>query len=159
MAAMTVALPPAARRVREGVLAAVRAAGEHDRDALHEQVTLLAAAAPQQVRGLLHVIVLGLMEDAHPDGLDADDVRALLDALLKDTAPWLPNLDPHAVVLVLSGVLSVQEDDAPPMDYSALLAACAVLVAHLLVDSPLPLADLLDQAFGELHRAQTMELP
>ncbi len=154
-----VALPAAARRVRAAIEASVSAVSRQDAAALAEQVQQLGAADPEPVRALLHVVVLGLLERAHPDGLDADDVRALLDALLSDTAAWLPELDPHAVVLVLSGVLSVHEDDTLPMDYAALLTACAVLVGNLLALVRLAVADVLDEAFAELHRAQTMELP
>ena len=156
---MTLRLPAAARRVHDAVTGAVAGATALDAGAVDEHVRRLGLADTDQVHAVLHELVLRLLERSHPDGLDADSVRELLDGVLQETAAWLPDLDPHALVLVLGGALSALEEGTPPAEHHALLMACVVLVAHLLAVLEEPLAPSLDAAFAELHRAQTVELP
>jgi len=152
-------LPPAGRALARAVTGAVTGAAAQDRDGLREATGTLAAADEHVVREVLSALVLHLLEQTNPDGLDADSVRDLLEEVLREAAGWLPELDPHAVVLVLGGALAVHEEDESVADWSGLLLACALVVARLLERGGVPLAPELDRALGELRRAQTVELP
>jgi hypothetical protein len=152
-----VTLPYAGRALGRAVTAAVTGAVASDGPALREAVGSLVAADPHVVRSVLSTLVLRLLEQSAPDGLDAESVRGLLVAVLTDATGWLPELDPHAVVLVLGGALQVAEEDAPPAEWTALLTASALVVAQLLAGQPV--GPELDVAFGELRREQTVELP
>jgi len=153
------ALPPAGRALARTVTEAVVAAAGQDRDGLRAATGTLAAGDEHVVREVLSALVLQLLEQTNPDGLDADSVRDLLEEVLREAAPWLDELDPHAVVLVLGGALAVHEEDESAADWSGLLLACALVVARLLDRAGAPLAPALDAALGELRRAQTVELP
>lgn len=152
-------LPPAGRAIRDAVTDAVAASAAKDPAALREACGRLRAGDEIQVREVLHGLTLGLIEQAFPDGLDAEDVRGLLAEVVRSAAAWLPDLDAHAVILVLAGALSVHEDEAPRVDADALPLACALAVDHLLHRLRLPLGPELTRAFDELRRAQTMEMP
>jgi len=156
---MSTPLPPAGRALARAVTEAVTGASGQDRDRLRDAITTLAGAEEHVVREVLSALVLHLLEQTNPDGLDADSVRDLLAEVLREAAGWLPELDPHAVVLVLSGALAVHEQDESAADWSGLLLACALVVARLLERGGVPLAPELDGALGELRRAQTVELP
>ncbi|MGF7236589.1 MAG: hypothetical protein ACQSGP_16755, partial [Frankia sp.] len=110
-------------------------------------------------RDVLHVLTLGLVEQAFPDGVDADDIRALLADVLRPAVAWLPDLDSHSVVLVLAGTLSVLDPDAPPGEPEALPIAYALAISHLLRVLDLPLEPELARAFDKIRTSQTMELP
>lgn len=156
---MPAPLPASGVAIRRAVVTAVAAAGAHDGPGLAAAVALLAAADDGQVRGVLHELVLRLVEQAHPDGLDADDARALLDRVTAYAAGGPGEVDAYAVALVLGGALAVHEDDAPPAPVPSLLTAAVLTVERLLAALALPLGPELDAAFAELRRAQTMELP
>ena len=156
---MSTSLPPSGRALVRTVTEAVTSAAGQDRDGLRDATGTLAAADEHVVREVLSSLVLRLLEQTNPDGLDADSVRDLLAEVLREAAGWLPELDPHAVVLVLGGALAVHEQDESAADWSGLLLACALVVSRLLDRSGGPLGPELDGALGELRRAQTVELP
>ena len=88
-------LPVAARPIAAAANAAIAAAREHDGEALAETVADLAALDPAQVNLILGTAVRLLLEDTHPDGLDGDDVRTVLEHCVRAAAGWQPEVDPH----------------------------------------------------------------
>lgn len=158
---MTVAgLPPAARSVHRAITALVASAEAQDVAALREACAQLRDCDEVQVRDVQQALVLGLVEQAFPDGLDADDVRGLLSDVIRSAVAWLPDLDPDAVALVLTGTLSVHEAGAPtPTGPDALPTGCALVVRHLLHQLDASLEPELTRTFDELRTAQTMEMP
>ncbi|WP_018504803.1 hypothetical protein [Parafrankia discariae] len=152
-------LPPSGRAISREVTAAVAAVTARDPDALREACSRLRTVDELQVRDVLHGLTLGLIEQAFPDGLDAADLRALLADVLRSAAAWLPGLDAYPVAVVLTGVLSVHEEDGPPVDAEVLPIACSAVVSDLIRRLGVPLDAELARVFDELRRAQTMELP
>jgi hypothetical protein len=152
-------LPPSGRAIERAVTAAVQAAQGQDAPALTEAAERLLACDEAQLRLVLQRLVLSLVEQAHPDGLDADDIRAVLAGVVRGALPWLPDLDPHAVVLVLAGTLSVTDEETPAVDPRQLGLACSLTVADLLRRLGRPLAPALAAAFADLEQTQAAELP
>jgi hypothetical protein len=146
-------LPPPARPIAAAADAAVAAAREHDAAALDDAAAGLAKLDAAQVGLVLGTAVRLMLEERHPDGLDADDVRAVLEHCVRTAVPWCPDVDPHVVLLLLAGALGVQEEDGTPPPAPAVLARHAALL----------LADLrgwrsmrehLTRALEEIERAQ-----
>jgi hypothetical protein len=74
-----------------------------------------------------------LLEQTHPDGLDGDTVRAVLEHCVRGARDWQPGVDPHVVLLLLAGALGVtEEDDAPPPQPEIIARHAALLLADLL---------------------------
>jgi len=146
-------LPAPARPIAAAADAAVAAATARDREALTEAVSVLAAQDPPQTGLILGTAVRLLLEDTHPDGLDGDDVRAVLEQCVRSAAEWQPDVDPHVVLLLLAGALGVLEDDGePPPKPDALARHAALLLASLLRQRPM--AGYLTAALAEIERAQ-----
>ena len=147
-------LPGPARPIAAAVSAAVLAARERDGEAFTGAVADLAALDPGQLGLVLGTSVRLLMEDLHPDGLDADDVRAVLAGSVHASAQWQPEVDPQVMLLLLAGALGVYEPDeheaTPKPDVVARHGA--LLVAHLI--DRRPTAALLTRTFTEIERAQ-----
>jgi hypothetical protein len=155
-------LPPAGRAIARAVTALVSATAVRDEGALRMACTALRDCDEAATYDVLARLTLGLVERAFPDGLDADDVRALFDEVAGDAAGWLAALDPMAVLVVVAGTLSIHPpDDAPKpsLDPDALPVACALVVDHLLGRLGARLPSELTRAFDELRTAQTMDLP
>jgi hypothetical protein len=171
------ALPPVAQAMSGALEAAVRAATAADR-AGFEAATARLAALPAEPTGLLLGAVLrALLEDTHPDGVSADDLRDLLRASMSSAARWCPGLAPHAAVAALAGALGVHDSDRPgptgpghdtgdpddqappPVPAAELVRHAPVLLADLLPRSRRGLRGYLDAAFAEIARAETVELP
>jgi hypothetical protein len=72
-------LPAAARPIAAAATAAVAAAHARDGEALAEAVARLAALDPSTTGLILGTTVRLLLEETHPDGLDGDDVRKVLE--------------------------------------------------------------------------------
>lgn len=146
-------LPPAARPIAAAATAAVTAAQRHDGEALEEAVADLAALDPAQSGLVLGSMVRLLLEDAHPDGLDGDAVRAVLERCVRSAATWQPDVAPHVVLLLLAGALGVTEEDgsAPPKPEVTARHA-ALLLADLL--GPRPAPPFLTAALAEIERVQ-----
>jgi hypothetical protein len=146
-------LPAPARPIAAAADAAVAAATARDREALTDAVSVLAAQDPPQTGLILGTAVRLLLEDTHPDGLDGDDVRAVLEQCVRSAAEWQPDVDPHVVLLLLAGALGVLEDDGePPPKPDALARHAALLLASLLRQRPM--AGYLTAALAEIERAQ-----
>ena len=137
-------LPPPARPIAAAAteaVAAVRAGGEPAGD--------LAALDPAQTGLILGTTVRLLLEEGHPDGLTADDVRAALAGCVRSQ----PAADPQVVLWLLAGALGVlEEDDAAPPQPDVLARNAAYLLAHLLGDRPVE--PWLTAALTEIERSQ-----
>jgi hypothetical protein len=146
-------LPAPARPIAAAADAAAAAAKARDREALAEAVGHLAALDPAQTGLILGTTVRLLLEDAHPDGLDGDDVRNVLERCVRAAAEWQPDVDPHVVLILLAGALGVLDDDGePPPKPDALARHAALLLADLVQHRPMK--DYLTRALGEIERTQ-----
>ncbi|MFE9654006.1 hypothetical protein [Micromonospora sp. NPDC006431] len=147
-------LPAPAREIAAAATEAVATARERDAEAYRPAVERLAAA--DRAGLVLGGVVRLLLEQTHPDGLDGDDVRQVLERCVRSTAPWWPDVDPHVLLVLLASALGVYEpgdDDAPP-DPAAIAQHAPLLVADLLAATDRPLADYLAAAFAEVARTE-----
>jgi hypothetical protein len=144
-------LPAPARPIAAATDAAVTAARAHDPEALTAAVDELTTLDQTQVGLVLGTTVRTLLELTHPDGLDGDDIRTVLEQTVRAAAPWQPEVDPHVLLVLLAGALGVHDDEEPPKP-DALARHSALLLAHLLgARSP---GEVLTLALGEIERAQ-----
>ena len=147
-------LPSPARPLAAATFVAVEAAQRHDEAALAAAADDLAALDPAQTGLVLGTLVRVLLENTHPDGLDGEAVRAVLERSVRSAAVWQPEIDPHVLLLLLAGALGVTEegDDSPPPKPDVLARHAALLTADLL--GPRPAGPFVDAAFAEIERAQ-----
>ena len=150
-------LPAPAQAIAVAATDAVAAAQQRDVDGLGAAVGPLAAADGSGL--VLGAVVRLLLEEAHPDGLDGDDIRRVIQDCVRAAAAWEPATDPHLVLFLLAGALGVhaQEDDAPRPAPEALARHAALLVAHLLGPAPRPLGDYLAATFTEIERTELQD--
>jgi hypothetical protein len=151
---------------------AVSAAAGRDRDAYEAATAELAALPAEQAGLVLAAIVRALLEEQHPDGLDGDDVRAVLERCVRGAA-WLPPdaSRPRTVVAVLATALGVHEagltyeepgappdpDREKPPTAAEFARHAPLLVADLLAAGGRRLRPYLDTAFAEIARAEAMD--
>ena len=153
------ALPAAARAISAAVTDGVAAAGARDAAAFDEATTRLAALDPALVSEVLGTVVRALLEEAHPAGLAGDDLRTVLTDCTR-SASWASDVDPAALLVVLTGALGLQDpDEQPPIHPRSVGRHAVLLVAQLLGRTGSPLAGHLAAALAELARAQTVEMP
>lgn len=146
-------LPPPARPIAAATSTAVEAAQRQDAEALGDAVRDLAALDPAQTGLILGTAVRLLLEDRHPDGLDGDAVRDVLETCVRSAAVWQPEVDPHVVLLLLAGALGVSDEDgAPPPKPDVSARHATLLLAHLLAARPVP--PVLVAALAEIERTQ-----
>ena len=162
------------RTLADAVGEAVRAAQDGETTRHGEAAARLALAEPEHVRLVLGAVVRALVEEVHPDGIDADDVREVVTDCLRGTAGWVPappEVDPFVLVVLVCGALGVHPDDPPPgapaddgpppfhraAEPAAVAAAATVLVAHLLRRSGRRLPPLLAAAFTEIARSEAQD--
>ncbi|GIE93942.1 hypothetical protein [Paractinoplanes rishiriensis] len=146
-------LPPPARPIAAATSTAVEAAQRQDAEALGDAVRDLAALDPAQTGLILGTAVRLLLEDRHPDGLDGDAVRDVLETCVRSAAVWQPEIDPHVVLLLLAGALGVSDEDgAPPPKPDVSARHATLLLAHLLAARPVP--PVLVAALAEIERTQ-----
>lgn len=151
-------LPAAARAIAAAATDAVTAARAASPEDFAEAAGRLAAADPQRVALLLGTVVRTLLEETHPDGLDGEDLRAVLERTARAGASWDSEVDPAVLLVVLTGALGLSDpDEQPPVPPPAVARNAALLTADLL--GPRPLAPYLTAALTERHRAETIELP
>jgi hypothetical protein len=146
-------LPAPAREIATAAVDAVAAAREHDPEAYDVAVARLAAAERSGL--VLGAVVRVLLEEGHPDGLDGDDVRQVLERCVRGAAQWRPDVDPHVVLVLLAGALGVYDpdgDESPP-DPPAVARHAPLLVADLLATGR-PLDGYLAAAFAEIERTE-----
>lgn len=146
-------LPAPARPIAAATAAAVAAARDKDQTALTGAVAELGAQDQTQAGLILGTAVRLLLEDAHPDGLGADEVRAVLADSVRAAAAWCPQVDPQTMLYLLAGALGVWEDDgSPPPKPEDLALHAALLIEHL---SGARTAEVvLTATLAEIQRAQ-----
>jgi hypothetical protein len=146
-------LPAPARPIASAATAAVVAARARERDALDDAVGDLAGLDPARTGLILGTTVRLLLEETHPDGLDGDAVRTVLERSVRSALDWQREVDPHVVLLLLAGALGVtEEDDSPAPKPEVLARHAALLLADLAGDRPIEPA--LTGALDEIARAQ-----
>jgi hypothetical protein len=99
-----------------------------------------------------------LLEEQHPDGVDGDDLRAVLDGCSAWALPWLPETDPEVLLVIVAGALGVhpEETDGIARPSAATLALHGpLMVAYLL--GPKKVDRYLSQAYAEIARAEIMD--
>lgn len=161
-------LPEPARSIALAVTASVAAAAATDAESFAAATATLAALDPEQVGLVQGAVVRSLLEDLHPDGLAGEDVQEALTACVRSAIGWVPELEPHALVVVLTGALGVHPapdsdldpDDRPPKVTPADLARHApLLIAELLAAGGRRLPPYLAAAFLDIRRAELQEMP
>ena len=152
-----------AKALALAVDAAVSAAGDADAEAFDDALADLHRADREQLQVLLGTATATLLERAAPDGLDAEEAEKILRGCFA-AAAWYPALDGGALLGAFTASIGVADADAdpeapPPPGPDAVLAHGLLLVAYLCTETRSALDEVLEHALGELHRAQTMELP
>jgi hypothetical protein len=149
-------LPQPARAIAVAASAAVDAVARRDPDGLDAAALALAAADGAGL--VLGMVVRLRLEELHPDGLDADDARAVLEDCVRSAGEWLPWVDPNVVLVLLTGALGVHDPDpAAGPDPADLARHGPLLVAHLTAGAPRPLAHYLTAAFTEIRRGEAYD--
>jgi hypothetical protein len=155
-------LPAPARPIAAAALEAVAAARHRDNDGLAAATAELAALDPVQVGLILGTAVRVVLEDTHPDGVDGDDVRVILERCARGALAWHADVDPHVLLILLAGSLGVYEDDGEPLPSPESRARHAgLLLADLIGDVPggdepaaKQVTAYLTAALAEIERAQ-----
>ncbi|MEV0391784.1 hypothetical protein [Polymorphospora rubra] len=147
-------LPPSAREIATASTAAVAAAQARDDEAYGSTVIDLGAA--DRSGAVLGAVVRLLLEETHPDGLDGDDVRQVLERCVRSAATWQSGVDPHVVLVLLAGALGVYDpdEDATPPDAQSIARHAPLLVADLLAEGGRSLDAYLTAAFAEIERTE-----
>jgi hypothetical protein len=146
-------LPAPARPVAAAATAAVEAARRREREALDDAVADLAGLDPATSGLILGTAVRLLLEETHPDGLDGEAVRTVLERSVRGAIDWQPDIDPYVVLLLLAGALGVAEEDGTPPPRPEVLARHAALLMADLA-GPRPIEPVLTAALGEIARVQ-----
>lgn len=147
-------LPTPARAIAVAAGDAVDAAGRRDAEALDAAALALAAADGS---GLVLGMVARLrLEELHPDGLDADDVRTVLQDCVRSAGEWVPWVDPHVVLVLLASALGVHDPDenGPEPAPKDLARHGPLLVEQLMIGATRPLRAYLVGAFAEIRRGE-----
>lgn len=147
-------LPASAREIAASTTAAVAAAQARDSEAYDAAVAALGVADRSGL--ILGAVVRLLLEETHPDGLDGDDIRQVLEQCVRTAAVWRSDVDPHVVLVLLAGALGVydpDDDDTPP-DSQAIARHAPLLVADLLSGTGQPPDGYLAAAFAEIRRTE-----
>lgn len=141
---------------------AVGAAARADAAAFDEATgRLVGGYDPEHVRRLLAGALRPVLEDAHPDGVDGDDLADVLEDCARDAVPWWPHVEPVALAVVLTGAFGVQvaaRDELPVrVDDADVVRHAVLLLDHLLRAAGRPLAPVLAAAFAEIAREDTAD--
>jgi hypothetical protein len=178
-------LPAAARAIVSAASDAVTAAVAGERETFDEAVAELAGLDAEQVRVLLGHVVRSLLEELHPDGLSADDIRDVLPRCVRAVIGWHPEVDAALLIVVLSNALGIGDPDDEPRDarpgdvtaHGVLLIADLVTAAGPVIpagtvtsagsvtsvgsaaSAERPIDGYLEAALAEIARAETIEMP
>ena len=100
-----------ARAIGGAISGAVQAAQGEDRVAFESAVIDLAAQPVEATGLVLGALVRTLLEEQHSDGLDGDDVRAVLTRCYTEAISWLPadSVRVEPLLAVLSSALGIHE--------------------------------------------------
>jgi hypothetical protein len=156
--ALVSSLPPAARAVAARITAAVGAARTADADELRGSAADLEALDAAHVSVVLGAIIRMLLEEKHPDGVDGDDLRTVLDGCSGWALRWLPEVDPEVLLVIVAGALGVHPEEADGIarpDPAAIALHAPLLVAHLL--GPRSVDRYISSAYAEIARSETMD--
>jgi hypothetical protein len=152
-------LPPAARRIADGVTAGLTAAEDQDAAAFRVATADLALLDAEQVRLVLGAMVASMLEASFPDGLAAADLRLLVERTMHRAA-WFGAAQVPALVVVLTNAVGIRPDDEPDdVPHLAVVQHAALLVAELAATPSVRAREHLAAAFAEIARDQTVELP
>lgn len=151
--------PPSARAIATAIEAAVGAAQSADESGFVAATTDLAELPADQVTSVLAAIIRELLETAHPDGLTGDDVRAVLESVVRRSATWLPRLDAAAVFSALAGALGIDESAEPERERTDPRPSAVLLIDYLAELARTPPGEAVRRAINEIARAETVEMP
>ncbi len=146
----------------KAISASVDAAAREDADDMRAAAADLAALDGEQTGVLMGSVMRMLLEEQHPDGLDGDDIRDVLDGCARWAAAWLPETDPHALLIILAGALGIHPDDHDEVERptgQALALHAPLLIARLLSAGHRRLDVYLSAALAEIARLELMESP
>ncbi|WP_344478319.1 hypothetical protein [Kineococcus aurantiacus] len=120
----------------------------------------LAGFDAEQARVVLGHVLRQALEEQHPGGLDADDVRDAVAATAR-AAGWFDALDPRVLVVVLVAALGEHPDpeELPRLGHALVLQHSVLLVHDLATGPGRPLRRALETALAEVRRAETVEMP
>ena len=153
---MTLQLSGPLQALARALTDAVQAAARADAAAFDDATARLTRYDPDHVRRLLSAVLRPLLEQTHPDGVDGDDLVAVLEECSRATVTWWPRVEPVALAVVLTGAFGIQvaaREELPVRLEDADVTRHAVLLAdHLLRSAARPLKPLLDNAFAEIAR-------
>lgn len=154
-------LPAPVRGIAEALSGAVAAARDADAGAYRDAVERLAALDGERVGLVAGEAVRLLLEERHPDGLDGDDLRAVLSGCARSSAPWWPDVDPGTLGALLAGALGVHDSDGQPIVVApeAMAGHAPLLIAELSRGAPHPPAVYLRGALAGIETRQVNELP
>ncbi|WP_337062516.1 hypothetical protein [Kineococcus sp. G2] len=140
---------------------AVRALAAGDDATFGEAAAALAAFDADAARTVLGWVLRGALEELHPDGLDADDLRAVVERCARSAPSWFAGLEPHLLVLALTGALGEHPEvaEVPRAPHEAVLRHALLLVADLVGATRRPLVRHVQAALAEVRRAETVEMP
>ena len=179
--------PAPVRAIGAAVVRAVDAAGGADSEA-YESAAASVVSLPAGSTGLvLATVTRTLIEELHPDGLDADDIQLVLGRCYRSAHAFLGEaVDVRVLIAVLAAALGIHEagltyqevdpietatDDWPPQaDESETATGRPPTPAEFAWHAPLVIADLLaaggrrigpylDTAFADLATGAAMDLP
>lgn len=137
--------------------AAVQAAQAEDAVGLRDAATDLSKLDTEQTGKVMGGVLRLLLEHKYPDGLDGDDIRDLLQTCFQNAGRWLPETDPHTMLVVLAGALGIHPADHEEVDRptaESIAFNTSVLITHLLKGR---LEPYLTATFAEIARAESMD--
>lgn len=146
-----------AATMTKAIGAAVKAAQAQDGDGLRDAAADLSKLDDEQIGKVMGGVLRLLLERKHPDGLDGDDIRDLLQTCTLAAARWLPETDPHTMLVVLAGALGIhpdEHDDVARPTAESIALNTSVLIAHLLTSR---LEPYLTTTFTEIARSEFMD--
>ncbi|MGB3769959.1 MAG: hypothetical protein WBA00_02325 [Rhodococcus sp. (in: high G+C Gram-positive bacteria)] len=171
--------PASARDVADGIVNLSKALRDADTDAVADAVTDLAAQNIR-VEDVYAAMLRTLLEAAHPDGLDGDDIGSVVrDAAARDVGP--DAVAPNDLVTVILGTLGVHpeperqvsdDDSQDPDDHreqrqtfaarmsaGPAIRASAVITESLLARIGSSITDVVTMVVDDIAAAETIEWP
>ncbi len=154
-------LPAPAAALDRLLVEATEATAARREDRLRAALDRLATARPEHLSRLLAAAVRPALERHHPDGVDSDDLVAMVRGLVG--AHPRGTVDPFAVAVVLTGAFGIAitppDDDptVPQIDPEVLTRHAILVLAHLAPDRH-TLRALLDEAWSEIARSEVFDV-